>query len=116
MHKTLMTIDEIAAKYEMHPRTASSRLERENYEGFYQGTSGLLCFYIDDKADAILKKPVRHTHRHRRRLMEQQELPLPTAEPKQENRQESSDLESGEKVVVALAVELPDVSVTVKAI
>ena len=115
MQKTLMTIDEIAAKYEMHPRTASSRLEREKYEWFYQGTSGLLCFYIDDRADAILKKPVRHTHRHRRRLMEQQELPLPTTETQAENRQETREVETNEKFAVALAVELPDVSITVKA-
>lgn len=115
MQKTLMTIDEIAAKYAMHPRTASSRLEREKYEGFYQGTSGLLCFYIDDRADAILKKPVRHTHRRRRRLMEQQELPLPTTETQAENRQETSEVETNEKVAVALAVELPNVNITINA-
>lgn len=114
MEKTLMTINEIANKYAMHPRTASSRLEREKYEGFYRGQ--FLCFYIDDRADAILKRPVRHTHRSRRRLLEQQELPLGIEpENKTENPQVGREFEIGEKVAVALVAELPNVSITVKA-
>lgn len=113
MDKEIYTpIIQIAEKLKEHKRTLTSRLERNGYKGIYIGKE--LCFKLDDMAWEILKAPVRHKYKNR--VPVQQELPLPTAEPKQENRQESSDLEICEKVVVALAAELPDVSVTVKAV
>ena len=101
----------ISQKYKMHPRTASSRLERYGYEGVVCGS--VVCFAIDEKADEILKVPVKH--RKNRRVLVQQELPLPTTETQAENRQEAREVEINEKVAVALAVELPNVSITVKA-
>lgn len=113
MKKEIYTpIIKIAEKLNEHKRTLTSRLERNGYKGVYLGKE--LCFKLDERAWEILKVPVKHKYKNR--VPVQQELPLPTAETKSENRQEAREVEINEKVAVALAVELPDVSVTVKAV
>ena len=112
MDKEIYTpIIQIAEKLHEHKRTLTSRLERNGYKGVYLGRE--LCFKLDDRAWEILKAPVRHKYKNR--VPVQQELPLPTTETQEENRQEAREVETDEKVAVALAVELPDVSITVKA-
>ena len=113
MDKEIYTpIIQVAEKLHEHKRTLTSRLERNGYKGVYLGRE--LCFKLDDRAWEILKAPVKHKYKNRR-VFVQQELPLPTAETQAENRQEAREVEINEKVAVALAVELPNVNITINA-